>query len=233
MSSRRTATKAERDGELRPPGRAGIDRVVRLLRRRIALHQILPGSRLREWDIAAEFSIPRLAAREALDGLVHQGFAEREPNRGVMVRRRTLAEVLQLFDLREVNEGLCARLAAQGVAPESWDDLIETFGTPMQQIVAQKDLTSYVRNYDRLRQRMMAAAGSPPLTELLRRLQDLTAVVSQRVLLVTNRTEQALEEHGMLLKALRRGDAAEAERVRRLTVRSVRVLIETYATFIL
>ena len=233
MSIRKTALKAERDAELRPPGRASVDRVVRLLRRRIAQHQILPGSRLREWDVAAEFSIPRLAAREALDGLVHQGFAEREPNRGVRVSRRTLVEVLQLFELREVNEGLCARLAATGVAPESWEDLIDFFGEPMGQIVAEKDLTSYVRTYNRLRQRMMVAAGSPPLTELLRRLQDLTAVVSQRVLLVTNRTEQALAEHRMLLGALRRGDADEAERVRRVTVTSVRTLIEKYATFIL
>src|SRR5579875_3618249 len=203
------------------------------LRARIASHALPPGARLREWDVAAEFGVPRLSARAALDALVHLGFAERQPNRGILVRRRDLAEILGLFDLRAVNEGLCARLAATGVPPESWQDLVELFGAPMQDIVARRDLDAYVRHYEHFRHRLMAAAALPPLNELLERLNDMTAVYGRRLLLVSDRTQHALHEHRAVLAALRQGDAAAAERLRRATIANVRAALARYHAFVL
>ena len=107
--------------------RIGAADVARQLRRRIATHDILPGSRLREWDVATQFGVSRLGAREALDILVHLDFVDRQPNRGIVVKRRELPEILRLFEIREVNEGLCARLAASGFPAASWQDLVELF----------------------------------------------------------------------------------------------------------
>jgi len=214
-------------------GRQSAERVARRLRRQIASHAIAPGARLREWDVARDCDVPRLTAREALDALVHQGFLERQPNRGVVVRRRELPELLQLFDLREVNEGLCARLAARNAEPESWDDLIALFGAPMAAVVERKDLDAYVRNYEKLRRRLMQAADSSPLTDILQRLQDMTGVFSHRVLLVSDRTQQALHDHRAVLAALSRGNAAAAERARRTTISNVRAMVQRYHAFVL
>jgi DNA-binding GntR family transcriptional regulator len=203
------------------------------LRRRIATHALPPGARLREWEVASEFAVPRLTAREALDVLVHQGFAERQPNRGVVVKRRELAEVLQLFDLREVNEGLCARLAACNAAPESWDDLIELFGEPMAAIVARRDLDAYVQTYEMMRRRLIEAAAAPMLGELLTRLIDMTGIYGRRVLLLTDRTQRALVDHRAVLAALRRGDKMAAEAARRVTIANVRAAIEQYHAYVL
>ncbi len=228
--------KAKKAGPEQPGdhlGRAAVAEVVAHLRRRIASQTVAPGSRLREWDLAAEFGIPRLAAREVLDALVHLGFVRREPNRGVLVHRRTIEEVLQLFDLREVNEGLCARLAAQHASPAAWDDLIALFGAPMQAVVQQKDLHAYAHNYAKLHKRLIEAAASAPLAELLQRLNDMTSIFGQRVLLATDRTQQALREHRAVLQALKRGDAQAAESARRTTIANVRGLIEKYAAFVM
>jgi DNA-binding GntR family transcriptional regulator len=215
------------------PPRPTVREVICGLRARIASHALPPGARLREWDVAAEFGVPRLSARAALDALVHLGFAERQPNRGILVRRRDLAEILGLFDLRAVNEGLCARLAATGVPPESWQDLVELFGAPMQDIVARRDLDAYVRHYEHFRHRLMAAAALPPLSELLERLNDMTAVYGRRLLLVSDRTQHALHEHRAVLAALRQGDAAAAERLRRATIANVRAALVRYHAFVL
>jgi DNA-binding GntR family transcriptional regulator len=219
--------------ELPAPARASVRDVAHRLRERIAVHTIPPGARLREWDVAADFGIPRLTAREALEALVHLGFVERQPNRGIVVRRRELAEVLRLFEMREVNEGLCARIATRNALPESWDDLIELFGSPMQDIVERKDLHAYVRYYEQFRHRLIDAADSPPLAELLQRLNDMTSIFGRRVLLVSDRTEHALHDHRAVLAALRRGDAAEAERARRATIANVRAAVEHYHAFVL
>ena len=240
-ADRRSATTAQpaqpaaerEDGSAPASGRQSAERVARRLRQQIASHSIAPGARLREWDVARDCNVPRLTAREALDALVHQGFVERQPNRGVVVRRRELPELLQLFDLREVNEGLCARLAARNAEPESWDDLIALFGAPMEAVVARKDLDAYVRNYEKLRRRLMEAAGSPPLADILQRLQDMTGVFSHRVLLASDRTQHALHDHRAVLAALRRGNAAAAERARRTTISNVRAAVQRYHAFVL
>lgn len=215
------------------PDRVSVADVTRELRRRIATHAIPPGARLREWDVAEEFGVPRLSAREALERLVHLGFVDRQPNRGIVVKRRELAEILRLFELREVNEGLCARLAAQGVPPDSWQDLVELFGAPMDAIVEHKDLHAYVGNYEILRRYLIEAAASPPLADLLHRLYDLTDIYVRRVLLVSDRAYHGLLDHRAVLAALRAGDAAEAERLRRITIANIRATVERYGAFLL
>ncbi|MGC2200706.1 MAG: GntR family transcriptional regulator [Stellaceae bacterium] len=215
------------------PVRPSVRDVAHRLRERIASHTIPPGARLREWDVATDFGIPRLTAREALEALVHLGFVERQPNRGIVVRRRELAEVLRLFEMREVNEGLCAQIAARNAPPESWDDLIELFGVPMQDIVERKDLHAYVRHYEQFRCRLIDAADSPPLADLLQQLNDMTSIFGRRVLLVSDRTEHALRDHRAVLAALRRGDATAAEKQRRATIANVRAVVERYHAFVL
>jgi DNA-binding GntR family transcriptional regulator len=213
-------------------GRITVAEIAGRLRERIARHALPPGARLREWDVASEFGVSRLSAREALDVLVHLGFVDRQPNRGIVVRRRELAEILQLFDMREVNEGLCARIAASGVPADSWQDLVELFGAPMEAIVERKDLHAYVGNYEELRRRLIAAAAAPPLAELLHRLYDLTDIFVRRVLLVSDRAHHGLHDHRAVLAALRAGNAGDAERLRRLTVANIRAAAERYSAFI-
>jgi DNA-binding GntR family transcriptional regulator len=215
------------------PVRTNVKAVVCRLRARIAAHEIPPGARLREWDVAADFGVPRLLAREALDALVHLGFVERRPNRGIVVCRRDLAEILGLFEMRAVNEGLCARMAAGNAPSESWDDLIALFDAPMQDIVERKDLHAYVRHYEQFRRRLIEAAAFPPMTELLERLNVMTVIFGRRVLLVSDRTQHALHDHRAVLAALRRGDAAAAERLRRATIANVRAAVERYHAFVL
>jgi DNA-binding GntR family transcriptional regulator len=214
-------------------GRSSAAEIAGRLRRRIATQAIAPGSRLREWDVAGEFAVPRLTAREALDTLAHQGFVERQPNRGVLVRRYELAEVLHLFEMREVNEGLCARLAAQRAGGKGWDDLIAHFGSPMEAFVAHHDLDNYVGGYDRFHGRLIATAGSPQLAELLIRLNDMTSIFGRRVLLVSDRTQHALADHRAVLAALRQGDTTAAEQARRRTIANVRAVVERYSAFVL
>jgi DNA-binding GntR family transcriptional regulator len=226
----RSFQKADRGSSAH--GRMAASEIVQQLRARIASHALPPGARLREWEVAAEFGVSRLAAREALDILVHLGFVDRQPNRGIVVRRRELVEILRLFDIREVNEGLCARLASSGVPAASWQDLVELFGSSMEDIVERKDLHAYVENYAELRRRLIAAAEAPPLAELLHHLYDLTDIFVRRVLLVSDRAHQGLRDHCAVLQALRAGNAGEAERLRRLTIANLRAAVERYSAFV-
>ena len=75
-----------------------------------------PGAKLREPDLAEEFGVASHRVRDALAALEQRGLVERIPNRGALVMRLDLSQVFYIYDLREVLEGLCARLATENVA---------------------------------------------------------------------------------------------------------------------
>lgn len=212
-----------------PDHRAILDQ----LRRTIVDHLLPPGARLREQDLAEQFGVSRARIREALAALEQTGLIERAPNRGAVVRRASAAELLQTFDVREMLEGLCARLATRNLPANSWEDLVALFGAPTEALVAAGDVAGYLRNHGLLRQRMLEAAQSPVLAASLQPLTDRTGMVMRRLLLMTNRMRDALHEHRAILAAMRRGDADEAERLKRIQIRSARAAVERYHAYLL
>ncbi len=85
-----------------------------------------PGQRLIEIDLAEQFAVGRGRIREAFKTLVGEGYLEFVKNRGVYVRRFSRAEILEMGRVREVLEGLSARLAAEKeLTPEQRRLLIE------------------------------------------------------------------------------------------------------------
>jgi DNA-binding GntR family transcriptional regulator len=85
------------------------------IRTRIAEGDWAPGFRLVERDLADEFDVSRVPVREALRALESEGFVELLPRRGAVVRDLTRTVVADLFDIRQVLEGLCARLVAERI----------------------------------------------------------------------------------------------------------------------
>jgi DNA-binding GntR family transcriptional regulator len=88
------------------------------IRMRIAEGEWGPGTRLVERDLAEEFQVSRVPVREALRALESEGFVDLLPRRGAVVRDLTRSVVSDLFDIRQVLEGLVARLVADRVDDE-------------------------------------------------------------------------------------------------------------------
>lgn len=95
------------------------------IRQRIIDGRLAPGARLVERELAAELQVSRVPVREALRMLASEGFLEVVPRRGVVVRRLTLTDVEELFDVREALEVLATRRAT---AHASADDLARLRG---------------------------------------------------------------------------------------------------------
>ncbi len=207
--------------------------VLEALGRRILAHDLSPGSRLREQALAEEFGMSRPRIREVLAALEERGLVEREPNRGAVVRRQSAAELLQVFDVREVLEGLCARQATENAEPHSWQDLVALFGEPTRALLAAGDIVGYLRHHEKLRRRMLAACANPVLIATLRPLHERVGIVMRRLVLTTDRAGTALAEHQAVLAAMRAGDAAEAERLKRRQIRSAREALARYQQFLM
>lgn len=218
-----------------PRGRVAAtpEQILEALRRRIAGQEIPPGAKLREQDLAAEFGVPRTRIRDVFGVLETRGLIERIPNRGAVVTRLDIELVFKLYDVREVLEGLCARLATENIPPESWQDLVELYNEPMETFLKAGDFDSYVDGYDLLRQRTIAAAGNPIAAQMLDSIYERTNFVIRRIIILPGRAETGLEQHRAVLAAMRRGDGAEAERLKRLNMRSARESLNKFRNYVL
>ncbi|MSQ54328.1 MAG: GntR family transcriptional regulator [Betaproteobacteria bacterium] len=207
--------------------------LLQTLRSRIASQEFPPGAKLREQELAEEFGVPRARIRQALFALEQRGLVERIPNRGAVVTRLDLSQVFRIYDVREVLEGLCVRLATQNAPRESWQDLLDEFKGPMRKMLQQGDLDAYTAGYDRFRRRTIEAAANPLLAEMLDSIFEKTQVLIRRILILPGRADTGLREHIAVLEAMRHGDADEAERLRRANLRSARAYLERYQKYVL
>ena len=232
-STRPGAAPARKANARKAPAAQSAQGIFEVLRARIGQQQIAPGSKLRETELATEFSVSRARVRDALAALQQRGLVEREPNRGAVVMRLDLSQVFHIFDLREVLEGLCARLATQNVPGDRWRRDLEAFKGPMKQLIARGDLEGYIERYEVLRRSIIEAAANPVAAEMLDIIYEKTQVLIRRIIILPGRAEVGRQQHVAMLEAMSRGDADGAERARREVLRSAKAAVEKYQRFIL
>ena len=210
----------------------GVD-LLRILRERIARHDYPPGAKLLENDLAGEFGVSRARVREAFGALEQRGLIQRIPNRGAEVVRLDLSRMFEIYDVREMLEGLCVRLAVQNTRPASWQDLVTLFGQPMDKHVRNGEFEDYIAKLELLRRRTIEAAGNRVLADMLDSINDKTREIMRRIIILPGRAAEGLKQHRAVLAAMRKGDAALAEKLRRGNIRSSREYLERYQNFIL
>lgn len=203
------------------------------LRERIARHALPPGTKLLENDLAREFGVSRAKVRDAFGVLEQRGLIRRIPNRGAEVARLDLSQVFEIYAVREMLEGLCVRLAVERAKPQSWQDLVQLFGRPMETIVKRGEFEQYIANLDRLRSRTLEAAGNGVLADMLDSINDKTREIQRRIIILPGRAAEGLQQHRAVLAAMRKGNAAKAEELRRANIRSSREYLERFQNFVL
>lgn len=204
-----------------------------VLRERIRSRAIPPGSKLKETDLAEEFSVSRAQVREVFAALAMRGLIERIPNKGAVVAQPGFEQVAEIFAVREVLEGMCARLAAQNSRPEDWDAHARVFETDMPRLLAQGDFHAFLACYESFRQDIIGHARNGTLAEMLDSIREKIHYLGRRIIILPGRAELALQEHRAVLQALQAGDAAAAERLRMANMRSGFEWFQRYREFIL
>lgn len=204
-----------------------------VLRERIARHEYRPGAKLLENDLAREFKVSRAQVREAFGALESRGLIQRIPNRGAEVARLDISQMFDIYDVREVLEGLCTRLAVQNTKPDTWQPLVEMFGKPMERSVRNGDFEDYIEKLQFLRKKTSEAANNHVLTDMLDSIHDKTRELMRRIIILPGRAVEGLQQHRAVLAAMRKGDALLAEQRKRENIRSSREFLVRFQTFIL
>lgn len=99
------------------------DLVFKKLRKEILTGTIPPGEHLLELEIAARLGVSRTPVREAMRMLELEGLVVMLPRRGARVSHITEKDMLDVLEIREDLDALCARLACERITAEEKDEL--------------------------------------------------------------------------------------------------------------
>lgn len=191
------------------------------LRDLIFAGDLRPNDRLVETELAARLNVSRTPVREALQKLCAEGLVVEAPRKGYAVAEFTPEFIVDHYAVREVLEGLAARLAAQSATELE----IVQLGAELEAMARAskvnklEELARHNANFYML---IAKASRNVVLTDLLTVLQDRLRVLRDFNFRVAGRREEALREQRNLLKAIRDRDADKAERVAKMLVRNAR-----------
>ena len=84
-------------------------KIYNLIIKEIVTGKIFPGQRLTERELIAKYGMSKTPIREALNKLEENGIVTYELNKGFSVVRISHCDVEEIYELREVLEGLAAK----------------------------------------------------------------------------------------------------------------------------
>jgi GntR family transcriptional regulator, rspAB operon transcriptional repressor len=191
------------------------DKIYARLRALIVERQILPGERIPVDDLAREMGVSRTPVLNALKRLAQERVVEFFSRRGVYVRRFAKREMARLFAVREVLEGLAARLAAARIDPAEVDRLAASFrgfeGEPSPARNRQ-----YVQRDRAFHSRLVELAGNEQLTAAMNSVNMMFFAYQDGLV---RPPEETIPEHQAVLEGLRRRDPDASEAAMRLHLR--------------
>jgi len=102
-------------------------RAYQIIKDMIENRELAPGQKIPQEKLAADLGISRTPLISALKFLEQEKLVETKPRRGFFVRLFSLEEMVSIFEIREVLEGLSARRAAESITDRQIDHLREIF----------------------------------------------------------------------------------------------------------
>jgi len=147
------------------------DRAYEALREDIVSWRLAPGTVLAEVEQAERLGVSRTPVREALSRLTAEGLAVAERRRGVVVAELSVADLDQLFELRETLESRAAALAASRGDRERFARLHELFRAATDQLGSPTEVEGYYRLVGELDGALDAECGNAYLALSLRQLR--------------------------------------------------------------
>lgn len=204
-------------GALVPPqkgGDAGAGLLAQRLRSAIVMGELSPNERLVEMELAQRYEVSRGAVRLALLQLAIEGLVEREANRGARVRSVTIEEVVEIYEVRMVTEGLCAAKAAVFMTDEVGIRL-DAVLAGMEDAVSGGDLLGYSSLNHTLHRIVVETSRHATATALVERLRNQSVSQRFRLALVPGRAAASLTEHRRIVAALHAKDPVLAEQAMR------------------
>ena len=183
------------------------DQAYRFIVEGIQSGRLVPGTRLRETELAERTGLSRTPIREALSRLQLEGLLTMDAARGLIVTELDHSMASELYAMREVLEGTAARLAARHASDVEIDFLREINVRDAELTTAE----ALAANNRLFHETLYRCAHNRYLVKTLNTLQESMMLLGPTTLAAAGRAETSRAEHGAIVEALARRDPDAAE----------------------
>lgn len=185
------------------------DAIVFALTDDIAAKRLAPGDMLDESRLGQRFGASRTPVREALRQLAASGMVELRPHRTPLVARIDDKRLRDMFDVMAELEALCAGRASIAMKPAQRQRL-ETHYNAMGSAMRSGDVAAYRAGNTVFHTLIYEGAGNDYLRDLALATRERLSPYRAAQLESPERLALSHREHGGILTAIQRGEAARA-----------------------
>ncbi|CAN5223770.1 GntR family transcriptional regulator [soil metagenome] len=219
LSSLRPISKVESDFE----GHMQIkDVVYRRLVDAIVDLRLRPGQQLRERQLAEQMGVSKTPIREVLVRLEKEGLVTVAPYRGAIVRGYTNSDIREIYELRELLEGFCARRAAMQISDTDEAELRQNVRTS-RELLSRGELTDIPKLFDTFDLILYRQASGHRIGNMLAELELHLERLGHLTVELPGRIDTSVQQHEAIVHAIVMREPTTAEAACRQHVRSVYV----------
>jgi DNA-binding GntR family transcriptional regulator len=184
------------------------EQVATALREEILGGALPGGAPVREQDVAERLGVSRTPVREAVSRLVAEGLLIKDGNRTAHVFRPSLADLLEIYEIRTPLESLAARLACTD-PDEAFLDRLEDAGRAL---TGARPGVDWSDKHEAFHLCLVAGSGRPRLEALVRTLRGQSEpYVRFAVAFDADLGERARRDHEDIVRLARTRAADELE----------------------
>lgn len=184
--------------------------------------RMVPGQRLAETELAAQFAVGRNAVREAMQRLAVRGVVDLSRNRSPAIRRLDREETLEVLDVAEVMTALCLRTAAARFRPDAHTAWLDGALATLETAENSDEVGEFSQARRNLYRIMLEIGGN-------RELRRLFPAIGMHIIYAQYQTRQLrgirLADYRAMITAVRTGQPDAASEAGRLHVANVRAII--------
>ena len=190
-------------------------RVFQKIREHILNGKYKENDELRENTIGKELGVSRTPVREALRQLELEGLVTIIPNRGAYVTGISHKDIWDIYVIRSMLEGLCARWAAKNITDAQLDELEETILLSEFQMKKESGFSAeQVAALDgRFHSILYEASGSRILDHVLTDFHNYVQTARRSSVVSEDRARKSIREHRQILRAIKDRDEEMAEQL--------------------
>ena len=201
------------------------DTVYQQLRDDIVSGVLPPGATLREAELAPRFGVSKTPLRDALVRLQKDGFVLIPPYRTAVVVGYSRDDLREIYELRELLEGACARQAASHIGVDALAELARIVQASAQCVaggeVIEGRAGELAELHDQFDLVMYAQSRNTRIADMVENIRGHIKRIGRLTAGIPGRLAKSVPEHQAIYEAIVQRDAAAAEALMRRHILSV------------
>jgi len=202
------------------------EKAYKRLRDAITFGELKPGEKVGEKATGDKFQLGRTPLREALRQLEKEGYVEVVPHKGAVVRKISVGELEQVYELLAVLEGYAVESATGSLTPP----VIKQLENSVRELIIVARLRDYAKWLDKnalFHKSFHETLANPLLTTEIDNLRRRTYRYRALAVSIAGHAEEYLADHRKILDAALEGKAEKAGKaMRRHVQRAGRILVD-------